>query len=200
MKRMDKVTQPFQLDYGPPGTVVKRPRLWRLAIGLLIMAGVSVAVPWLWGLPYWLAAMPAMEIRLGLGALGLGGIAVALHAVGCDLLHVQRVRFSVDGLHIQWSQVPYLFGARVEKERQVSWRDVNHLEWQEGRLENDLKQHLVLSLNRPLHLRQNQLQLLICDDQNVEHCEALIAHLPTGVVAPCWLVATRLRRKSNTGC
>jgi signal transduction histidine kinase len=196
---MDKFMPPFQLDYGPPGTLVKRPRLWRLAIGLLIMAGVSVAVLWLWALPGWLAATPTMDSRLGLAALGVGGIAVALHAVACDLLHVQRVRFTADGLHVKWSQVPHLLGARVAIERQVAWRDVDHLEWQEGRLENDLKQHLVLYLKTPLNLSQNRLQLLVCDDQNVNHCEALMAHLPPGVVTPCWLAAAQLcRQKKQT--
>ena len=48
--RMDKVTQSFQLDYGPPGTLVKRPRLWRLTIGLLITASVAAVIPWIKGM------------------------------------------------------------------------------------------------------------------------------------------------------
>ena len=130
--RIDKVAQSFQLDYGPPGTWIKRPRVWRLTIGLLVTASVPAAMPWISGLPSWWAATPDIDMRQSIGALGVGGIAMALHALSRDLLHVEWARFSADGLHIRWSHVPHLWGTRVEKEQPLAWRDVVHIEWREG--------------------------------------------------------------------
>ena len=196
---MDTVTQPFQLDYGPPGTVVRAPRLWRLAIGVLItMACVAQWLPWIVGLPGVWAEAPATDIRLGLAALGASGIATALHALTCEVLHVQQVRLGEGGLSIQWSHVPHLFAPRVEKLRQVAWRDVDHLAWQEGSMEHDLKQHLLVYLKTPLTLKQKQLKLLVCDERDADRCEGLIRHLPISVATPTWLATTRLRRQNNT--
>ena len=134
---------------------------------------------------------PSFDIRLGIAALGLGGITIALHAIARDLFHVEWARFSADGLQIRWSCVPHPWGPRVEKEQQLAWRDVVRLEWREGSLEHDLKQHLVLYLKTPLSKGQSRLKLLVCDDRNVGHCEALMANLPTSVITPYWLATTR---------
>jgi len=194
--RVDKVSPFVQLDYGPPGTLFKRPRLWRLTIGLSIAAGAA-AITWITGLLGWQAAPPDMNLSLSLGFLSLGGIAIAMYAVVRDLLHVEWARFSADGLQIRWSYVPHLWDTRVAKEQQWAWRDVVHLEWREGSLEYDLKQHLVLHLEPPLAVGRNRLKLLVCDDLNAGRCEALMAQLPTGVVTPSWLAATRSRRQDN---
>ncbi len=177
--------------------MVKRPRLWRLTIGMLIAASVAAEIPWISGLPSWWAATPDRDIRLGIAALGLGGITIALHAIARDLFHVEWARFGADGLQVRWSCVPHPWGPRVEKEQQLAWRDVVRLEWREGSLEHDLKQHLVLYLKTPLSKGQSRLKLLVCDDRNVGHCEALMANLPTSVVTPYWLATTRLRRQTT---
>lgn len=49
--RMDKATQSFQLDYGPPAPLIKRPRLWRLTIDLLLTASAAAVIGWISGLP-----------------------------------------------------------------------------------------------------------------------------------------------------
>lgn len=197
MMRTDRFTRSFQLDYGPPGSLVKRPRLWRLIIGLLCTASAAIAMAWISGWSNW-AATTDTGVRLSIGALGGGGIAMALNAVARDFLHIEWARFSSDGVHLRWSYVPHLWETRVEKELQLAWREVVHLEWQEGGLEHDLKQHLVLHLKTPLCHGHERLKLLVSDDRNVSQCEALMAHLPTSVETPCWLATTRLRRRHNT--
>ncbi len=88
---MDKVSPIVQLDYGPPGTWFKRPRLWRLTIGLSITAGTA-AITWIPGLPGWHAAPPDMDLGLSL---------------------LEWARFNADGLQIRWSYVPHLWDTRV---------------------------------------------------------------------------------------
>ena len=63
-----------------------------------------------------------MDPSPSLRFLSLGGIAIALHAVVRDLLHVEWARFGADGLHIRWSYVLYPRDTRVEKEQQCAWR------------------------------------------------------------------------------
>ena len=165
--RMDKATPRFVLDYGPHSSWVKRPRQWRLIIGLLIAASAAAPISWIARWPSGWVATPDADIRPGLGALGLVGIAITLHAVTSDLLHVALARFSADGLHIRWSQVPHLWGTRIEKQQQLAWSDAVHLEWREGSSDHDLKQHPFLYLRTPLTPGKNRLQLLVCDDRNV---------------------------------
>ena len=196
--RMNKATPPFVLNYEPHNSWVRRPRLWRLTIGLLIAVSAAAAIPWIAKWPSGWVAMPDADIRLSLGVLGVVGIAMALHAVARDSFHVELARFSADGLHIRWSQVPRLWGTRLEKEQQLVWSDVVHLEWREGSLEHDLKQYVVVHLRTPLAPGKNRVKLLVCDDRNVGQCEALIANLPTSVLAPRWLATTRLRRQHYT--
>ena len=73
---MDKVSPFVQLDYGPPGILFKRLRLWRLTIGLSIAAGAA-AITWIPGLPGWHAAPPDIDLGWSLWFLSLGGIAIA---------------------------------------------------------------------------------------------------------------------------
>ena len=194
---MDTSVEPFHLDFGPPGTLVKCPRLWRLVLGLL-MASVAAVVPWMDGLNAWWTSSVAMDMRFLLGAMALGGAALTLHAIFSDQLHVRRIEIHPKGLSIHWSCSPRLMATRIEAVREVAWHDVVKLEWREGTLEHDLKQHLMIDLKTPLTRKKNRLTLLVCDHRNAERCEALLARLPSGATAPSWLTSTRLRRQVNT--
>lgn len=194
--QMDRGTGSFQLNYGPPGSWFKRPRLWRLVLGLLCGASAAVALAWGFAWTGW-AAIQDAGLGLGIGALGALGMALTLNAVTRDSLHVVSARFSSDGIELRCSYVPQLGGTRVEKEQQLAWHDVLHLEWQEGGLEHDLKQHLVLGIATPPGRGHERLKLLVCGERNASHCEALLSHLPPWVEAPCWLTKIRLSREDN---
>ncbi|WP_372660537.1 hypothetical protein [Hydrogenophaga sp.] len=193
---MDRSAEALHLDYGPPGAPVKYPRLWRLALGLLLVS--AAAWPWTDGLNAWWTSTVAIDPRLFLWAMAFCGAGLILHAMFSDLLHLRQIGIHAGGLSIHWSHVPSLLGARIEKLREVAWHDVAQLEWMEGTLEHDLKQRLVICLKTPLNRQQIRLNLLVCDHQNAALCEALLAHLPDGVAAPNWLASARLRRPVNT--
>lgn len=193
----DRRARSFELDYGPPGAWFKRPRLWRLALGLLCTASAALPVAWVFAGYGW-EANPDTGSGLVIGALGAIGAALILNAVTRDLLHVESASFSSDGIRLRYSYVPRVWGIRDEKEHLLAWHDVVHLEWQEGGLEHDLKQHLVLGIATPPGRGHERLKLLVCDERNASHCEALMSHLPTSVETPCWLVTTRLRREDNS--
>lgn len=181
----------FVLDYGPPGRWVGRPRLWGLFIGLLMTAASGWALAWLSGASAAGASGVALDLRVALGALAVGGTAVMLQALFSERLYVQRVSFGADGVQIGWTHVPHLFGLRLGHDRLVAWHDVSQVQWQEGSLEHDLKQHLVLVLTSPLGHGRHRLKLLVCDHRDAQCCESLLAHLPGGTQTPSWLASSR---------
>lgn len=190
---MNSGVESFYLDYGPPGTLVKCPRLWRLALGLVMMF-VAVVVPWIGSLNTRRSSMEPMDFFLLLGILASGGLGLVWQALRNELLHLRRVLFHPHGISIHWCHWPRLWGTRIDEKREVPWHDVASIAWREGTLEHDLKQHLILGLSPPLGRQQNHLTLLVCDHRDVAICEALLACLPSGVAAPPWLVSARLRR------
>jgi hypothetical protein len=145
------------------------------------------------GLNAWWPSMSALDMHLLLGLLSLGAAALIGPAIFSDLFHVRRISIRAAGLSVHWSHSPRLLGASIEATRELAWPEVVHLEWQEGRLEHDLKQYLVICLRLPLNRKQRRLKLLVCDHQNTERCEAVLASIPGQLTAPSWLVAARAR-------
>ena len=192
-KSMGHLADSFHLTVGSPLDWVKRPRLWRLALGLTCF---PLALSFLWAdssHAYWMAVSLGKPHILGWVGLLLATYLV-VSAVASDLLHVHQVSFSKAGMHLTWSQVPGLLSERFQREKLFVWSELESLFWHEGESENDLQQHIKIQFKEDIGVRRSQLKILISDDRNPDRCEKLIAFLPEDFVAPEWIQAARKRR------
>lgn len=190
---MGPLADTFHLTVDVPLYLVNRPRLWRVVFGAACLP-VGLALLWVEQVAASWHSTHLGEAHIAGLALLLLGVFYIAKAVLNDLLHVHRLSFSKQGMHLVWSQVPQLYGARRQQERFFFWADLNALLWMEGSHEHTLAQHLQVEFKEQIGLRRNQIKVLVCDERNPVHCEKLIAFLPEDFVIPEWLDVARKKQ------
>jgi hypothetical protein len=161
-------------------------------LGLALWWSDSMAAHW--------HAMPLGDAHMAGLVFLLVGAFYMLKSVLNDLLHVHRLSFDGHGMHLVWSHVPQLFGARHQKERLFQWSDLNALLWIESHQEHALAQHLQVEFKEHIGLRRSQIKVLVSDHRHPDHCEKLIAFLPEDFVIPEWLRMARKKKDPPVAC
>lgn len=175
---------------------LRRPRLGLLLVGLSCI--VIAVVIWLrpWALPFG-EGLTAIEVLCLSGFFVMAGALLSLQAIFRDLTSIHSIRISDVGLAIQWSHVPHLLGARLHHTDELTWSDIEHVEWEEGIQEYDFKQHLAFELKSPLKRRLRSFRVLVCKDCDFYLCEKLLNLIPHQLKAPGWFARTKARQQVN---
>lgn len=192
---MQHLVDAYHLAVDGPAFVLKRPRLWRLLAGLSCLAVAWTVLAAGAGLPWNRAVLG--DAPLVAAMLLLVGACIAWRAWRSDLLRVQEVHFTPSALHLAWSHVPTLWGARVRRQQAFDWDELVAWEWVEGDDEHEIKQYLLVELRTPLGLNTRQLRVLVCHGRRVLHCQQLLAFLPERTRVPAWLEAARARASTQ---
>lgn len=124
------------------------------------------------------------------------GILLASNACTGDFFQIKQVQFSSTGISLHWSYISVLWGQRIVQSTDIGWNEISQIEWREGALEVDSKQHLILHLINPLYRNRRIINILICDTHDFECCNQLLSNLPTHIKPPQWLLS-RKKLESN---
>ena len=190
---MEHHAEKFHLAVDAPPSLVKRPKLWRLIIGL---ACIPLAFSLFWLEPinaYWTAKHLGDPHTIGIMILFVGSYA-AVSAFANDFLQVHEALCDKDGMHLFWTSVPSLLSCRLVGEKYFKWHDFASLHWDESDSDHDLQQYIQIEFKEFFGAHRSFLKLRISDDRNFEQCEKLISLLPNDFAVPEWV---RVARKNN---
>ena len=183
-KYLDTKTPCFLLNCASSEEWFTHPRFARVTLGMgLIGLGLIGVIDGRYA-----------DVSLVAGMLTAVGIFFASQAIYGDFFLIRKVSFSASGVSVYWSCARLLWGKRIEQCTEISWDEITSIEWQEGALEVDMKQHLIFQLKSPLCKNRRQIKILICDTHDFDCCSQLLNYLPANIKQPHWLVKQKIMK------
>ena len=180
----------IHLQVDAPSHWLKRPRLWCLICGFLLVAG-SVSLLFVNSIEAWFASAASRSEVVIILLLFVIGLALATHALRSDVFRVHWVQFKHDGFHLNWSHAESLVSSRTIFDSEIGWAQVKTLEWIEGQHEHSEDQFLIIELHETLGRGHPRIRVRVCEQRNLDKCERLLNILPTDVSLPIWIKKAR---------
>lgn len=184
----------FHLVIDAQSFLVKRPRLWRLIIGV---ACIPLTFSFFWLEPvnaYWTSKHLGNPHTIGIIFLILGIYGIATAFIN-DFFQAHEALFTNEGIDLLWTNTPHLLSLRVANKKHFNWNDFEDFHWHESNSDHDLQQHIKIKFKQSIFSNRNFLKLRVSDDRNYERCEKLISILPKNFLPPAWVLAERKRKE-----